>query len=255
MSLFGHYNQLNECVTGIQQKIRAMVKNVRARIQVLQANSNEKLIYAPRNAIKVYIGGLRAKRSRMFPTINQKAPMQSKVLQQITKQPTIARVDGLQMTDDPATITDDFAFSSVDSGIIEMTESIPVSIHNKLYNRFYALTDVKEEEETAYYQASPNCLSVQSRYNTSSRDTLSAFAIVISEITALPFQQVLPSSLKTVSHPNAEFNDTMASSSKRKDVKTTREAMKIGQWLIMICSKSRFKFRIFCGRFFAGHMA
>ncbi|OBZ83946.1 hypothetical protein A0J61_08005 [Choanephora cucurbitarum] len=78
--------------------------------------------------------------------------MQSKVLQQIIKQPTIARVDDLRLTNDLATIVDNFNASCVDSGIIEMSESVSVSICKhlyrlKLYYRFPALADVKEEEE------------------------------------------------------------------------------------------------------------
>ncbi|KAI8380053.1 hypothetical protein BD560DRAFT_444750 [Blakeslea trispora] len=136
------------------------------------------MITAARNEIKVYIDGLKADRSRLFLAIqqvkseladqryqlyirrralnltkrDQKASRQTRVLQQIMGQPTIAKDEDMQLMGDADTIAKNSTSSGTDNGVVKMTESLPVSIqkyvyHLKLYNRFSALTTTEEQEE------------------------------------------------------------------------------------------------------------
>ncbi|KAI8358404.1 hypothetical protein BD560DRAFT_491956 [Blakeslea trispora] len=140
--------QIGECMT--------------AHVRRLYANNDEEMITAARNEIKVYIDGLKADRSRLFLAIqqvkseladqDQKASRQTRVLQQIMGQPTIAKDEDMQLMGDADTIAKNSTSSGTDNGVVKMTESLPVSIqkyvyHLKLYNRFSALTTTEEQEE------------------------------------------------------------------------------------------------------------
>ncbi|KAI8372191.1 hypothetical protein BD560DRAFT_446568 [Blakeslea trispora] len=159
-------------------QIADIVRNIQAHIRHPHADNDKELIITARNGIKAYIDGLKADRSRLFLAIqqfkseladqryqlyirrrtsnltkrDQKAPRQTRVLQQITGQPTIAKAEDMQLMGDADNIAKNFTFPCTDNGVVKMTESVPVSIqrytyHLKLYNRFSALTTTEEQEE------------------------------------------------------------------------------------------------------------
>ncbi|KAI8366387.1 hypothetical protein EDC96DRAFT_592645 [Choanephora cucurbitarum] len=104
-----NYNQLDECVAGIQQKIVSIVKNARVNKQVK-------------------ISAVFRRRALNLIKRDQKAPRQSKSLQRIIKQFTVAKDKDLQLTVDLAVIAIDFIFCGT------------------LYNRFSALAKTEENE-------------------------------------------------------------------------------------------------------------
>ncbi|KAI8375369.1 hypothetical protein EDC96DRAFT_605358 [Choanephora cucurbitarum] len=151
--------QIGECITGAQTQIADIVRTIQSRIRHPRANNDEELIAAARDEIKMYIDGLKAERSRLYLAIqqvkseladqDQKAPRQTKALQQITGQPTIAKAEDMELMGDAVIIAKNFTFSGTDNGVVKMTESVPVSIqkyvyHLKLYNKFSALTTTEE---------------------------------------------------------------------------------------------------------------
>ena len=66
---------------------------------------------------------------------DQKAPRQTRELQQITGQPTIAKAEDMQLMGDADTIAKNFTFSGTDNGVVKMTESVPVSIQRYTYHQ------------------------------------------------------------------------------------------------------------------------